>query len=77
MNDSCWTLIELTLDKMTRQRTIMTRHINVMCTKSSISVNPDRLIDACTQTEEGGEAQGQPNRSMPGADGAQVPCSRA
>ncbi len=55
----------------------MTRHINVMCTKSSISVNPDRLIDACTQTEEGGEAQGQPNRSMPGADGAQVPCSRA
>lgn len=26
----------------------MTHHINVMCTKSSISVNPGRVIDACT-----------------------------
>ncbi len=57
---------------------IMTRHINVMCTKSSISVNlwqTHRRMH--TKTKEGDEAQGQPNCSMPGADGAQVPCSRA
>lgn len=57
---------------------MMTRHINIMCMKSSISVNlwqTNKRIH--TQTEEGDEAQGQPNCSMPGADRAQVPCSRA